>query len=45
VVAKAANCSKLSEKIFAVIKDYNETTIVAEENHELNIIEEENFLK
>jgi hypothetical protein len=45
VVAKAANCSKLSEKIFAVIKDYNETTIVAEENHELNIIEEEKFFK
>jgi hypothetical protein len=28
-----------------VIKDYNETTIIAEENHELNIIEEEKFFK
>jgi hypothetical protein len=45
VVAKVANCSKLSEKIFAMIKDYNETTIVVEENHELNIIEEEKFFK
>jgi len=45
VVAKVANSSKLSEKIFVVIKDYNETTIVAEENHELNIIEEEKFSK
>jgi len=45
VISKVKNCSKLSEKIFAVIKNGNETTVVAKENHGLKTIEEERFFK
>jgi hypothetical protein len=45
VVAKVKDCPKMSEKIFAIIKDSNETTVVAEENHRLNVLEEEKFFK
>jgi len=45
VIGKVKNCSKLSEKIFAVIKNGNETTVVAKENHGLKTIEEKRFFK
>lgn len=45
VICKMGNYPKLSEKIFAVIKDGNETTVVAEENHGLKTLEEEKFFK
>jgi hypothetical protein len=45
VISKVKNCSKISEKIFAVIKNGNETTVVAKENHGLKTIEEKRFFK
>jgi hypothetical protein len=45
VISKVKNCSKISEKIFAVIKNGNETTVVTKENHGLKTIEEKRFFK
>jgi hypothetical protein len=45
VVAKVKDCPQISEKIFAIIKDRNETTVIAENTAKLNTIEEEKFFK
>jgi hypothetical protein len=45
VIAKIDGYPKMSEKIFAIIKDSNETTVVAEDTRGLNILEEEKFFK
>jgi hypothetical protein len=45
VVAKVKDCPQISENIFAIIKDRNETTVIAENTAKLNTIEEEKFFK
>lgn len=45
VVGKMNLPPRISDKIFAVIKNDNETTLIAEEGHGLDVIEEEKFFK
>jgi hypothetical protein len=45
VIGKLNDCPETPEKVFAVIKEGREITVVAEENHGLETIEEEKFFR
>jgi len=45
VLAKLKDSPASSEKVFALIKDGNEITVIAEENHGLETIGEEKFFR
>jgi hypothetical protein len=45
VIGKVKYCPKMSDKVFAVVKNGSETTIVIEENYKLKTVEEEKFFK
>jgi hypothetical protein len=45
IIAKLKDCPATPEKVFAVVKDGREITVIAEENHGLETIEEEKFFK
>lgn len=45
VIAKLKDSPASSEKVFALIKDGNEITVIAEENHGLETIGEEKFFR
>ncbi len=45
VLSKVTSYPKLSSKIFAVINNPNDLTIVTEENHEMETVKEEKFFK
>ncbi len=45
VVAKLKEAPKFSDKIFSIVKDKNEVTVIAQEGIELKSISEEKFFK
>ena len=45
VIGKVKDCPKMSDKVFAVVKNGSETTIVIEENYRFKTDEEEKFFK